>query len=138
MTQNGKFQREIVHPLPGGSAHGLGMVPGVKANGFLFFSAVRGGGPDRSVVMPDDTEVQARQAFKNLELLLQGAGATLDNVVKVTAYFHDLNYRAAFHKVWMEVFPINPPARTAMQVANASANPAGNAHFVLDVIAAAP
>jgi 2-iminobutanoate/2-iminopropanoate deaminase len=113
------------------------MVPGVKGNGFLFFSAVRGGGAQRGAGMLDDTEAQARQAFKNLELLLEGAGATLDNVVKVTVYFQDLKYREAFHKVWMEVFPVDPPARTAMQVANASANPGGNAHFVMDVIAAA-
>ena len=138
MTQNGEFHREIVHPLPGGSGHGPGMVPGVKANGYIFFSAVRGGGPDRSLGMPDDTEAQARQAFKNLDLLLQGAGGTLDNVVKVNAYFQDLEYRAAFHTVWMEVFPTNPPARMAMQVANASASPTGNAHFVLEVIAFVP
>ena len=138
MTQGSKFQRETVHPIPGGSGHGPGMVPGVRANGFVFFSAVRGGGPDRGTGMPDDTEAQARQAFKNLALLMEGAGGSLDNVVKVNAYFQDLEYRADFHKVWMEVFPTNPPARMAMQVANASASPTGNAHFVLDVIAFIP
>jgi 2-iminobutanoate/2-iminopropanoate deaminase len=113
------------------------MVPGTKAGGLLFFSAVRGNGP-RGTEISDDTKEQARQAFTNLRLLLEGAGATLDHVVKVTLYLHDLRYRTAFHEVWMETFPENPPARTAMQVADANASPGGNAHFVMDVIAVAP
>ena len=129
--------RQVVHPKPGGSAHGVGMVPGVKAGGMLFFSAVRGGGPGRGE-WSDDTKEQARLAFLNLKLLLEGAGATFDHVAKVTVYFQDLNYRQPFHEIWMETFPVDPPARTAMQVANASANPQGNAHFVMDVIAVAP
>lgn len=128
--------RETIHPKPGGSSHGPGMVPGVKIGGMLFFSAVRGGGPDRT--MSHDTREQTVQAFTNLRLMLEGAGASLENVAKVTVYFQDLTYRAAFHAVWMETFPENPPARSAMQVVNASANPAGHAHFMMDVIAVAP
>jgi 2-iminobutanoate/2-iminopropanoate deaminase len=37
----------------------------------------------------------------------------------------------------MEYFPENPPARIAVQVADASASPSGNSHFALDVIALA-
>ncbi len=129
--------RETVHPKPGGSAHGAGMVAGVKAGGMLFFSAVRGGGP-RGTEISTDTREQTVQAFKNLSLLLEGAGATLDHVAKITVFFQDLAYRTAFHEVWMETFPENPPARTAMQVTNASAGPNGGAHFVMDVIAVAP
>jgi 2-iminobutanoate/2-iminopropanoate deaminase len=112
------------------------MVPGVRAAGFLFFSAIRGEGPDGS--MGADTTSQARQAMQNLRLLLEGAGATLKDVVKVTVYFQSLHYREAFHRVWMETFTDTPPARTAMQVADANAFPGGMAHFVLDVIALAP
>ena len=137
MAQKGPI-REIIHPKPGGAAHGAGMVPGVKAGGFIFFSAIRGNGPGGRDTMSDDTKEQARQAFKNLELLLEGAGATLDHVVKVTLYLHDLRYRQPFHEVWMEKFPENPPARIAMQVADASPTPGGKAHFALDVIALAP
>ena len=129
-------ERQTIHPKPGGSRHGKGMVPGVKIGGLLFFSAVRGGDADRN--MSHDTREQTVQAFKNLRLMLEGEGASLDNVAKVTVYFQDLAYRAAFHEVWMEVFPENPPARSAMQVANASANQNGYAHFMMDVIAVAP
>ena len=131
--------REIIVPKPGGSAHGPGMVPGVKAGDLLFFSAVRGGTAQRGAGVSSDTKEQARQALQtNLRLLLEGAGASLDHVAKVTVYFQDLKYRQAFHEVWMETFPEKPPARTALQVVDANANPGGNAQFVMDVIARAP
>ena len=128
--------REIVYPKPGGAAHGPGMVPGVKAAGLIFFSAIRGNAP--GTPMSDDTKDQARQAFRNLILLLEGAGATLDHVAHVTLYLQDVAYRQDFHTVWMEHFPENPPARIAIQVADANPVPGGKAHFALDVIAIAP
>jgi 2-iminobutanoate/2-iminopropanoate deaminase len=113
------------------------MVPGVKAGGFIFFSAVRGNNPADGQ-MSDDTREQARQALENLKIMINGAGGTLEHIVKVTLYLHDLKYRAAFHEVWMEYFPKDPPARIAIQVADANATPGRNAHFALDVIAMAP
>jgi 2-iminobutanoate/2-iminopropanoate deaminase len=129
--------REELKSPPGGPRHGEGMVAGVRAGGFLFFSAIRGQNPETRE-FPDDTGEQARQALENLKALLGAAGATLDHVVKVTLYLHDLKYRGAFHEVWMEYFPERPPARIAIEVANANSNPRGNAHFALDVIALAP
>lgn len=131
--------RETLHSAPGGPTHGQGMVAGVKAGGFLYFSAIRGYGKGGPSSISPDTEEQARQAFTNLELLLEGAGATLDDVVHVTLYLHDLKYRTAFHKVWLEKFPTgDAPARIAFQVADANTQPGGNSHFVLDVVAYKP
>jgi 2-iminobutanoate/2-iminopropanoate deaminase len=113
-----------------------GMVPGVRAGGFLFLSAIRGRHPETNE-FSDDTAEQARQALENLRAVLEGAGVTLQHVVKVTLYLSRLEYRTAFHQVWMEYFPEHPPARTAVEVADADAAPGGGAHFVLDVIALA-
>lgn len=127
-------------PLPepaGWHIHGPGMVPGVIAGGFIFFSALRGQDPYTREYSNDPGE-QARRALENLKGLLAEAGATLDHVVKVTLYLGDLKYRQAFHEVWMEYFPKVPPARIAMQVADANAVPGRNAYFAIDVIALAP
>ena len=113
-----------------------GMVPGVKAGGFLFLSAIRGRDPATGKMM-DDPLLQARQALRNLEAVLAGSGATLAHVVKVTLYLHDLEKRKQFHQAWMEFFPTNPPARIAVGVADANAAPGGKAHYALDVIALA-
>lgn len=129
--------REPIPVAAGGPGHGAGMTAGVKAGGLIFLSAIRGNRPgDRK--LSDDTREQARQAFENIKALLEGAGGSLDHVVKVTLYLHDLKYRTPFHEVWMEYFPTNPPARIALQVADANTQPGGNAHFALDVIAVAP
>lgn len=112
------------------------MVPGVKAGGFLFLSAIRGRAKDGS--MSDDPLMQARQAFQNLEAVLGASNASLSDVVKVTLYLSDLEMRKPFHTIWMEVYPENPPARIAVCVADANAAPGGKAHFALDVIALAP
>lgn len=114
-----------------------GMVPGVKAGGFLFLSAIRGRDPATGKMM-DDPLLQARQALRNLEAVLAGSGATLAHVVKVTLYLHDLEKRKPFHQAWMEFFPTSPPARIAVGVADANAAPGGKAHYALDVIALAP
>ena len=130
-------KREVVIAPPGGPSHGKGMVQGIKAGGLIFFSAIRGNDPVTNFES-DDTKEQARQAFENLKVLLAAAGATLEHVVKVTLYLQDLKYRLLFHDVWMEYFPKDPPARIAIQVADANAQPGRNAHFALDVIAIDP
>jgi 2-iminobutanoate/2-iminopropanoate deaminase len=114
-----------------------GMVPGVRAGGFLFLSAIRGRDPETGETVEDALE-QARRALKNLEAVLAGSGATMAHVVKVTLYLHDLRRRKEFHQAWMEFFPKDPPARIAVGVADANAAPGGKAHYALDVIALAP
>jgi len=129
--------RQTMPQGPDAPARMEGMVPGVRAGGFLYLSAIRGRDP-RTDRMPDDPLEQARQALRNLEAVLAASGATLKHVVKVTLYLHDLERRREFHQAWMEFFPVDPPARTAVGVANANAAPGGNAHYALDVIALAP
>jgi 2-iminobutanoate/2-iminopropanoate deaminase len=128
--------KEAIVSPPGGPTHGPGMVPGIKAGGFIFFSAIRGSRPGTRE-LSDDTREQARQAFENLRVLLEANGGSLNDIVKVVLYLHDLKYRTPFHEVWMETFPETPPARIAFQVADANPAPGGNAHFALDVIAIA-
>ena len=123
---------------PGGPGHSIpGLSDGVRIGGWLFFGAIRGNDPVTRTY-PDDTEQQARNAFANLKILLDAAGATYDHVARVTLYLHDLKYRDGFQKVWLEIFPENPPARSAMTIADANVRPGDNCHFLIDVIAIDP
>jgi 2-iminobutanoate/2-iminopropanoate deaminase len=130
------MDRATIPNPPGAPERIHGMVPGVRAGGFLFLSALRGRHPKTNAIS-EDTKEQARTALENLKVILEGAGVGLGHVVHVMLYLSDLKYRTDFHEIWMEYFPENPPARTAVQVADANAVPGGNAHFVLDVIALA-
>jgi 2-iminobutanoate/2-iminopropanoate deaminase len=134
---NDQVKEQVVIAPSGGPTHGKGMAQEIKVGGFTFFSAIRGNDPVTGKES-DDTQEQARRAFENLKILLTAAGATLEHVVKVTLYLHDLKYRLPFHDVWMEYSPKDPPARIAIQVADANGQPGRNAHFALDVIAFDP
>ena len=130
------MDRQSIPTPPGAPDRMEGMVTGVKAGGLIFFSAIRGRNRETGKAS-DDTREQAKQAMENLKAMCEGAGITLQHVVKVTLYLQELEYRKAFHEVWMEYFPKDPPARIAIQVASANPAPGGNSHFALDVIALA-
>jgi 2-iminobutanoate/2-iminopropanoate deaminase len=74
--------------------------------------------PETGKLIDDTFEGQARQAFKNIQTILQEAGSNMDNIVKTTIWMvsgADASF-AAINKVYAEFFSENPPARSAPQV----------------------
>lgn len=63
-----------------------------------------------------DFKAQTRQVLDNLSLALAAAGATLDNLVKVTTYVTDMSQIGALREIRAEYFGPNPPANTLVQV----------------------
>ncbi len=88
----------------------------VVANGFVFIS---GQGPvdPETGTMPDAFADQVRQTLKNVQTILEAAGSSLDEVVKVNAYVTDLTRFAEFNDVYKEFFQDDPPARTTVATA---------------------
>ena len=88
----------------------------VVANGFVFVS---GQGPfdPETGTMPDAFADQVRQTLENLQVILEAAGSSLDDVVKVNAYVTDLTRFAEFNEVYKEFFRQDPPARTTVATA---------------------
>jgi 2-iminobutanoate/2-iminopropanoate deaminase len=88
----------------------------VVANGFVFIS---GQGPvnTETGTMPDAFADQVRQTLKNVQTILEAAGSSLDDVVKVNAYVTDLTRFAEFNDVYKEFFRDDPPARTTVATA---------------------
>jgi 2-iminobutanoate/2-iminopropanoate deaminase len=87
----------------------------VVSGGFVFVS---GQGPvdPETGSMPDAFTDQVRQTLKNVQTILEAAGSSLDNVVKVNAYVTDLTRFAEFNDVYREFFEHDPPARTTVAV----------------------
>jgi enamine deaminase RidA (YjgF/YER057c/UK114 family) len=70
-----------------------------------------------AVVGPGDPALQAEQAFENVRRCLAAAGATFDDVVKLTYYVTDIRYLAEVRVVRDRLFPREEkPASTAVQV----------------------
>ena len=84
----------------------------VRAGGFVFVSGQAG--VDRTGRLKEGIEVQTRQALRNAELILNAAGARLDDVVQVRVYIADLAEYAAMNKVYAEFFPKEPPSRACV------------------------
>lgn len=61
-------------------------------------------------VVSDDPAAQARQVFENMKLVLDAAGATFADVLKVTVYLTNVNDRTKINPVRQEYFGA---ARTA-------------------------
>ena len=85
----------------------------VVANGFVFIS---GQGPvdPETGTMPDAFVDQVRQTLRHVQTILEAAGTSLDNVVKVNAYVTDLMRFQEFNEVYGEFFQQDPPARTTV------------------------
>ena len=64
----------------------------------------------------EDFETQARQTFENLRTVLEAAGASFDDVVKVTVYLTDISTLRDFGRIKAEFIEGPQPASTAIQV----------------------
>lgn len=60
---------------------------------------------------------QAHQVFKNLKAVIEAAGGTFDDVVKLNCYLTDLSDFATFNQIVSEYLQAPFPARAAVQVA---------------------
>jgi 2-iminobutanoate/2-iminopropanoate deaminase len=88
----------------------------VKAGGFLFLAGQIPLTSD-NVMNEGDVVQQAHQVMKNLQAVLEKAGATLNHVVKTTIFLADLNDFEVVNKVYAEYFQEPYPARSTIQAA---------------------
>jgi 2-iminobutanoate/2-iminopropanoate deaminase len=90
----------------------------VIAGGFIFVSGTPGIDPLTGKIISDDFEGQAYQAFKNVSTILEEAGSSLSKIVKTTIFMvagSDSDFKI-INKIYGDVFPENPPARSAPQL----------------------
>jgi 2-iminobutanoate/2-iminopropanoate deaminase len=88
----------------------------VRAGGLLFVSGQPGVDPATGKAAGPEFEVQARQAFRNLEKVLTAGGSRLDLVVNTTVLVTDISNFQVVNGLFAEYFPQDPPARMTLQV----------------------
>ena len=62
--------------------------------------------------MPEAFADQDRQTLKNVRTILEAAGSSIDEVVKVNTYVTDLTRFQKFNEVYKEFVAHGPPVRT--------------------------
>jgi 2-iminobutanoate/2-iminopropanoate deaminase len=107
--------------------------PVVRVGHLLFLSAQTGVDQSTGAVPDGGFDAECRQAFANLGQALHSSGSDLAHVVKATILYADLADLPTVNKVYAEVFPTNPPARTAAVVGLA-----GGRRISVDAIAVVP
>ena len=85
--------------------------------GDLIFTAGQLGIDPQSGELAEGIEAQTRQALTNLSAVLEAASSSLDRVVKATVFLTHMEDFAAMNTVYAEFFPLQPPARSTVEVA---------------------
>ena len=89
----------------------------VTGGSMLYLSGCVSVDGEGNLVGKGDPAGQMRQTLTNIRIILEEAGAGLENVVKVTVFSVDLNNRKAMNEVRLEMFGDHRPASTHVQVA---------------------
>jgi 2-iminobutanoate/2-iminopropanoate deaminase len=86
---------------------------GWRAGDFIFVTGTGPIGPDGSV-QGDTIEEQTELTIDNIEAILKSEGATLDDVVRVSAYLLDTSLFPRYNAVYARRFRKPYPARTTV------------------------
>ena len=91
---------------------------GIVAGGLLFTAMQIPLDPETgAMVAPGDVAGQARQVLGNIQAIVEAAGGSMEQVVKVTVYLQDMADFGAVNAVYAEFFAGEPPARGALAAA---------------------
>lgn len=88
----------------------------VRAGPFIFLAGQLPVDPRSGLMAPEDIAAQTRQAIANVDSLLQSAGASLTDIVSVTAYLSDISNWDSFNRVYRNLMPSPLPVRTTVGV----------------------
>jgi len=72
--------------------------------------------PETGAMVEGGIEEQARQMFANIKAVLAEAGLGFENVIKTTVFMTDLSQFGTFNGIYAEYFPVDPPARSCVEV----------------------
>jgi enamine deaminase RidA (YjgF/YER057c/UK114 family) len=89
----------------------------VPAGGdLLFISGLTARSADGTIVAAGDIHGQTRQVLDNLTLILEEAGGTLDDVVRIVTYLRNADHHPIVHAIRHEYFRGQLPASTTVTV----------------------
>ncbi len=94
--------------------------PYAIANAFdhlVFTAGQLGLNPATGDLVSGGIQAETRQALVNLQIVLEAAGSSLNQVLKTTVFLRDMAEFALMNAVYAEFFKQDHPARSAIQVA---------------------
>ncbi len=89
----------------------------VRVGQFVYTAGQIALDPATGKMVEDDITIQTERVLRNLQAVLDAAGASLQDVVKTTVFLKDMGEFSAMNAVYAQFFGENPPARSAVQAA---------------------
>jgi 2-iminobutanoate/2-iminopropanoate deaminase len=90
---------------------------GIHVNGLLFLSGQVGLEPATGKLVPGGIRAETEQVLRNLATVLEAAGKTFEDVVRVGVFLIDIGDFSAMNAVYEKQFIQPYPARTTIAVA---------------------
>ncbi len=87
--------------------------PAIRAGDYIFVSGQGGFQDPKTGEVIKGIEAQTRQCLENIKQVLETAGSSLDDVVKVTVFLGNVADYAKMNEVYQSYFPNELPARSA-------------------------
>jgi 2-iminobutanoate/2-iminopropanoate deaminase len=88
----------------------------VIADGFVFVAGQGPVNPKTGQTELGDIKAETHRTLTNVQVILESAGSSLKEVVRVGVFLADLKDFEAMNDVYREFFPENQPARTTVGV----------------------
>ena len=108
--------RKVVHSAKAPGAVGP-YSQAIQTENLVFTAGQIALDPSTGKVVEGGIAEQTRQVMENLRAVLEAAGTDFSKVVKSTVFLGDINNFASMNEVYTEYFAVEPPARSAFQVA---------------------
>jgi reactive intermediate/imine deaminase len=84
----------------------------------IYLSGQIGLEPGTGELISENFEGQVRQSFANMQAVIEEAGGTLGDIVKLTLFLTDLSKFASANAIMADVIPQPFPARSTLGVAS--------------------
>jgi len=89
----------------------------VQFGNLLFVSGQIALDPKTGELVGGDIETQTRQVLENIKAIIEGAGLTLQNVLKCSCFLNNMENFVKFNSVYDSYFKASLPARETVEVA---------------------
>ena len=86
----------------------------IVADGFVFVAGQGPINPRTNELEYGDIRTEARRTLENIRAILEGAGSSLREVVRVGVFLADIKDFDAMNEVYRQFFTDDPPARTTV------------------------
>ena len=111
--------KRIIHTTSAPAAVGpYSQAVAVPAGTMVFLSGQIGLVPETGEMVSDKLEDQVKQAFANMQAVIDASGGRLDQIVKLTLFLTDLSQFGLVNNIMADIIPQPFPARSTVGVSS--------------------